>query len=77
MEQSHYYRNQWYWGGEASLRVNGDKLKLRTVPDAEWQQVEDAAKVLGRDRRGARPRRRWWTSSRSTTPSSKAGRPYR
>ena len=30
-------------GGEASLRVNGDKLKLTSIPDAEWQQVEDAA----------------------------------
>ena len=43
MEQSHYYRQWWYWGGEASLRVNGDKMKLTTIPDAEWQQVEDAA----------------------------------
>ncbi len=43
-EQSHYYRQHWYWNGEANLRVNGDKLKLTTIPDAEWAQVEDAAK---------------------------------
>lgn len=42
-EQSHYYRQHWYWGGEADLRVNGPKLKLTTIPDEEWKQVEDAA----------------------------------
>ena len=42
-EQSHYYRQHWYWGGEADLRVNGTKMQLTTIPDAEWQQVEDAA----------------------------------
>ncbi|MDR9485644.1 MULTISPECIES: TRAP transporter substrate-binding protein [Sediminimonas] len=44
MEQSHYYRQWWYWGGEARLRVNGDKMKLTSIPDAEWAQVENAAK---------------------------------
>ncbi len=42
-EQSHYYRQHWYWGGEADLRVNGGKLALTTIPDAEWKTVEDAA----------------------------------
>ncbi|WP_413850146.1 C4-dicarboxylate ABC transporter, partial [Albidovulum sp.] len=42
-EQSHYYRQWWYWGGEADLRVNGPKLQLSTIPDAEWAQVEAAA----------------------------------
>ena len=42
-ESSHYYRQHWYWGGEANLRVNGDKMQLTTIPDAEWQTVEDAA----------------------------------
>lgn len=42
-EQSHYYRQYWYWGGEAFLRVNGDKLKLTSIPDEEWAQVEAAA----------------------------------
>jgi TRAP-type mannitol/chloroaromatic compound transport system substrate-binding protein len=46
MDSSHYYRQWWYWGGEASLRVNGDKMQLTTIPDAEWQQVEDAAVVF-------------------------------
>jgi TRAP-type mannitol/chloroaromatic compound transport system substrate-binding protein len=42
-EQSHYYRQHWYWGGEADLRVNGDQLELTTIPDEEWAQVEAAA----------------------------------
>ncbi|MGP1254742.1 MAG: TRAP transporter substrate-binding protein [Kiloniellales bacterium] len=43
MDSSHYYRQHWYWGGEARLRTGGDKLALTTIPDAEWQQVEDEA----------------------------------
>ncbi|MFV2035891.1 MAG: TRAP transporter substrate-binding protein DctP, partial [Halocynthiibacter sp.] len=43
MDQSHYHRQWWYWGGEADLRVNGTKLQLTTIPDEEWQTVEDAA----------------------------------
>lgn len=42
-EQSHYYRQWWYWGGEAELRVNGPKLKLTSIPDEEWATVEAAA----------------------------------
>jgi len=45
-EQSHYYRQHWYWGGEADLRVNGTKLELTTIPDEEWAQVEAAARVF-------------------------------
>ena len=46
MEQSHYYRQHWYWGGEADLRVNGTKMQLTSIPDDEWAQVEAAAKVF-------------------------------
>jgi len=45
-EAGHTYRNQWYWGGEAALRAKGEKLELRTVPAAEWNEVEDAAKAF-------------------------------
>ena len=45
-DQSHYYRQWWYWGGEASLRVNGTKMELTTIPDEEWAQVEAAARVF-------------------------------
>lgn len=43
IEASHTYRNQWYWGGEARLRVEGDQLELTSIPDAEWAEVEAAA----------------------------------
>ena len=43
MDSSHYYRQWWYWGGEASLRVYGTKMKLTTIPDEEWATVETAA----------------------------------
>lgn len=43
MDSSHYYRQHWYWGGEARLRTGGDKLELTTIPDAEWQEVESEA----------------------------------
>ncbi len=43
MDSSHYYRQYWYWGGEADLRVNGDKMELTSIPESEWQKVEDAA----------------------------------
>jgi TRAP-type mannitol/chloroaromatic compound transport system substrate-binding protein len=44
MDSSHYYRQHWYWGGEAKLRVDGDKMKLTTIPDAEWATVEAKAR---------------------------------
>lgn len=43
MDSSHYYRQYWYWGGEAHLRTKGEKLKLTSIPDNEWQKVEDEA----------------------------------
>lgn len=43
MDSSHYYRQWWYWGGEASLRVDGTKMELTSIPDEEWNQVEQAA----------------------------------
>jgi TRAP-type mannitol/chloroaromatic compound transport system substrate-binding protein len=45
-EQSHYYRQHWYWAGEADLRINGGKLQLTTIPDEEWKTVEAAAQVF-------------------------------
>jgi TRAP-type mannitol/chloroaromatic compound transport system substrate-binding protein len=42
-DSSHYYRQYWYWGGEAALRVNGTKLELTAIPDDEWATVEKAA----------------------------------
>ena len=42
-EQSHYYRQHWYWTGEARLRVEGKDTKLTSISDAEWATVEAAA----------------------------------
>ncbi|SNY91294.1 Tat (twin-arginine translocation) pathway signal sequence [Cohaesibacter sp. ES.047] len=39
IDQSHYYRQVWYWGGEAELRVHGDKMELTTIPAEEWDTV--------------------------------------
>ena len=43
MDASHYRRLWWYWGGEASLRVHGTKMKLTTIPDEDWATVQQAA----------------------------------
>ena len=79
MDSSHYYRQHWYWGGEAKLRVSGEKLKLTTIPDAEWKTVEDKAVLF-------------WDEIAKTSPRAdkvvkifrdynemmiKAGKPYR
>jgi TRAP-type mannitol/chloroaromatic compound transport system substrate-binding protein len=39
IDQSHYYRNLWYWGGEAKLRVEGEKMEQTALPPEEWAQV--------------------------------------
>ena len=43
MDSSHYYRQHWYWWGEAFYRTTGGKLQLTTIPDAEWKTVENEA----------------------------------
>ena len=43
-DSSHYYRQHWYWGGEAKLRVNGKQMKVTSIPDKEWNTVEVAAR---------------------------------
>ena len=45
VNSSHYHRLYWYWAGEARLRTEGTKMKLTTIPENEWKQVEaEAAK---------------------------------
>jgi hypothetical protein len=43
MDSSHYYRQHWYWWGEAHYRTTGGKLELTTIPEDEWKKVEDMA----------------------------------
>jgi TRAP-type mannitol/chloroaromatic compound transport system substrate-binding protein len=45
-DSSHYYRQHWYWGGEAQLRTEGGKLELTSIPDEEWAEVEEAAQAF-------------------------------
>ena len=79
MDQSHYYRQVWYWGGEADLRVNGDKLNLTTIPPEEWDTVvNDAAgfwdELASRNERSARVIEIF---KRYRDVMEKAGVPYR
>jgi hypothetical protein len=43
MDSSHYYRQHWYWWGEAEYRTRGGKLELTSIPAEEWATVERAA----------------------------------
>ncbi|MGB3832960.1 MAG: TRAP transporter substrate-binding protein [Mesorhizobium sp.] len=78
IDTSHYYRQHWYWAGEAKYRNEG-KLELTTVPAEEWKRVEDEAS-------------KFWDEVASQSPRSakvveiiknynesmvKAGAPYR
>jgi len=78
-DQSHYYRQWWYWGGEAQLRVTGDKLELTSVPDEEWAQVEQAAEVFWDEVAEQSPVRAKVVSiiKQYNQDMVKAGRPYR
>jgi TRAP-type mannitol/chloroaromatic compound transport system substrate-binding protein len=41
MDSSHYYRQHWYWWGEANYRTTGGKLELTSIPESEWKTLED------------------------------------
>ena len=43
IDSSHYYRQHWYWWGEAHYRTTGGKLEVTTIPEAEWKTLEDEA----------------------------------
>jgi hypothetical protein len=49
MDSSHYYRQWWYWGGEAKLRTEGTKLELTSIPESEWNEVVVAAEAFWSD----------------------------
>jgi len=79
MDSSHYYRQHWYWGGEARLRVRGEKLELTTIPDAEWAQVEAEARSFWDEIAQESPRtaRVIEILKEYNETMEKAGRPYR
>lgn len=76
---SHYHRQWWYWGGEASYRVNGSKLQLTSIPDAEWAQVEAAARVFWDEIAAESPTKAKVVEifKQYNADMEKAGRPYR
>ena len=79
MDSSHYYRQHWYWGGEAHLRTKGKKLELTSIPDEEWRQVEDEALKFWDEVAGTSPRaaRVIEIFKEYNATMAKAGRPYR
>ena len=79
MDSSHYYRQWWYWGGEADLRTKGTKLELTTISDEEWAIVEAEAlkfwdEIAAESDRSARVVQVFKDYS---AIMAKAGRPYR
>ena len=79
MDSSHYYRQHWYWGGEAQLRTQGTKLELTSIPDEEWKTVEDAAmkfwdEIAEQSERSARVVK---ILKDYQATMAKAGKPYR
>jgi len=79
MDSSHYYRQYWYWAGEAKLRVEGDKLKLTSIPDSEWKTVEDAAVKFWDEvaAKSERAKKVVEIFRKYNAIMEKAGRPYR
>ena len=79
MDASHYYRQWWYWGGEANLRVNGTKMELTSIPDAEWATVEEAAMAFWDEIAAESPTKAKVVEifKKYNQDMKKAGRPYR
>ena len=76
---SHYYRQVWYWGGEAQLRVEGKKMELTTIPTEEWDQVVEDSKEFWEDLASISPRTRKVVDafSKYSQVMEKVGVPYR
>ncbi len=79
MDSSHYYRQHWYWGGEAQLRTEGTKLELTSIPDEEWATVEAEALKFWDEVATTSPRAKKVIDifKKYNAVMAKAGRPYR
>ena len=79
MDSSHYYRQHWYWGGEAKLRVDGTKMKLTTIADNEWAKVEAEAEKFWDEIAAQTPRTKKVIDifKKYAADMKKAGKPYR
>ncbi len=78
-DSSHYYRQVWYWGGEADLRVNGKKMELTEIPQEEWNQVVKDAEDFWEELASISPRTRKVVDAfrKYSQTMEKAGVPYR
>ncbi len=78
MDSSHYYRQHWYWWGEAHYRTSG-KLALTTIAADEWKTVEDEAIKFWDEIAGQSPRSAKVVEILKTYAGimGKAGSPYR
>ena len=79
MDSSHYYRQVWYWGGEAKLRVEGKKMELTTIPAAEWNTVIEDSAEFWNDMASISPRAKRVVEAfkKYSDVMEKAGVPYR
>lgn len=79
IDQSHYYRNVWYWGGEAKLRVEGEKMELTSIPAEEWATVVKDANGFWDDIAASSPRAGKVVEAfkKYADTMEKAGYPYR
>ncbi|WP_261844431.1 TRAP transporter substrate-binding protein [Aliamphritea ceti] len=79
MDSSHYYRQYWYWGGEAQLRVEGTKMQLTSIPDEEWALVEAEGKKYWEEVAATSDRAKKVVDifKKYNETMEKAGRPYR
>ncbi|NVP57038.1 TRAP transporter substrate-binding protein DctP [Mycoplana rhizolycopersici] len=79
IDQSHYYRDIWYWGGEAKLRVEGEKMELTALPPEEWDQVVKDSEGFWDEVASSSPRSGKVVEAfkKYSTIMQKAGYPYR
>ncbi|PZU88239.1 MAG: C4-dicarboxylate ABC transporter [Shinella sp.] len=79
IDQSHYYRDVWYWGGEAKLRVEGEKMELTSLPKEEWTQVVKDAEGFWDEIASSSPRAGKVVEAfkKYAATMEKAGYPYR
>ncbi|MGX5666478.1 twin-arginine translocation signal domain-containing protein [Rhizobium daejeonense] len=79
IDQSHYYRDVWYWGGEAKLRVEGEKMELTSLPAEEWTQVVKDAEGFWDEIASSSPRAGKVVEAfkKYAVTMEKAGYPYR
>jgi len=79
IDQSHYYRDVWYWGGEAKLRVEGEKMELTSLPPEEWAKVVKDSESFWDEIASSSPRAGKVVAAfkKYAATMEKAGYPYR